>query len=299
MDDKSLQLRVATKEAKDRIKSQKRKAIIVTIFITVLLIVVAICQFFPFWLKFVDSVQPYAEGWVPEANKLYVWPVKFAWENYANSWVEGDLLVGVKNTLIVAVGFIVLSAIVILIVGYVLAKKKFKGRKVVTMVLLITMMVPGEILMVTNYQLVSSLNWTSSFAGLILPGIVNITGIFLVKAFMDSIPDACIESAKLDGASELKILFKIVLPLAMPVISTYIVLTFVAQWNDYLWPMLITGDDAMFTVQLKLYNYDNGGGYLGGAYKSAALIMTLLPVLVVYFCCQKKFVGGLNFSGVK
>lgn len=161
------------------------------------------------------------------------------------------------------------------------------------------MMVPGEILMVTNYQLVSSLGWTSTYAGLILPGIVNVTGIFLVKAFMDSIPDACLESAKLDGASELKILFSIVLPLCFPVISTYIVLNFVAQWNDYLWPMLITGDSVMFTVQLKLYNFAGSSDWGETVYKAASLIISLIPVLIVYFCCQKKFIGGLNFSGIK
>ena len=298
IDDKTLQVEIASSEAKKKIKKDKINGRIITIIIIIVLSIIALAQVFPFYLQLVTSLQP-VEGFYPEYGKIYFFPVEFCFANYGQAFIEGELLEGIKNTLIVAFGFIFLSSIIILLMGYVLAKKKFKGRNIVVWALLITMMVPGEILMVTNYQLVSSLGWTSSYAGLILPGIVNVTGIFLVKAFMDSIPDACLESAKLDGASELKILFTIVLPLCFPVISTYIVLNFVAQWNDYLWPMLITGDSAMFTIQLKLYNFAGSSDWGETVYKAASLIISLIPVLIVYFCCQKKFIGGLNFSGIK
>lgn len=298
IDDKSLQIEIAAHDAKKKIKKDKITSITITVVIIIILSILAFAQIFPFYLQLVTSLQP-VEGFYPEYGKIYFFPVELCFSNYIQAFIEGELLEGIKNTLIVAFGFIFLSAIIILLMGYVLAKKKFKGRNIVIWCLLITMMVPGEILMGTNYQLVSSLGWTSTFAGLILPGIVNVTGIFLVKAFMDSIPDACLESAKLDGANEFKILLKIVLPLCFPVISTYVVLNFVAQWNDYLWPMLITGDSAMFTIQLKLYNFAGSSDWGETVYKSAALIISLIPVLIVYFCCQKKFIGGLNFSGIK
>ncbi len=298
IDDKTLQVEIASSEAKKKIKKDKVSGRVVTVIIIIILSILALAQVFPFYLQLVTSLQP-VEDFYPEYGKIYFFPVEFCFANYGQAFIEGELLEGIKNTLIVAFGFIFLSSIIILLMGYVLAKKKFKGRNIVIWALLITMMVPGEILMVTNYQLVSSLGWTSTYAGLILPGIVNVTGIFLVKAFMDSIPDACLESAKLDGASELKILFSIVLPLCFPVISTYIVLNFVAQWNDYLWPMLITGDSSMFTIQLKLYNFAGSTDWGETVYKAASLIISLIPVLVVYFCCQKKFIGGLNFSGIK
>ena len=298
IDDKTLQVEISSSEMKKKIKKDKINGTVITVIIIILLSIIALAQVFPFYLQLVTSLQP-VENFYPEYGKIYFIPVEFCFVNYGQAFIEGELLEGIKNTLIVAFGFIFLSSIIILLMGYVLAKKKFKGRNIVVWALLITMMVPGEILMVTNYQLVSSLGWTSTYAGLILPGIVNVTGIFLVKAFMDSIPDACLESAKLDGANELKILISIVLPLCFPVISTYIVLNFVAQWNDYLWPMLITGDSAMFTIQLKLYNFAGSTDWGETVYKAASLIISLIPVLIVYFCCQKKFIGGLNFSGIK
>ena len=98
---------------------------------------------------------------------------------------------------------------------------------------------------------------------------------------------------------EIQIISKIVFPMCLPVVATYCVLTFVASWNDYLWPMLITGDDRMFTIQLKLLNFASNGGFEETVLKSAALLLTLFPVLIMYCFCQKQFVSGLNFSGVK
>jgi len=270
------------------------------VLIVLVLTVFAFLQVFPFYLEFIQSVQP-IEGFTPVDGKVYFWPVSWNWSNYATAIQEGDLLTGLRNTLIVSFSFTLISAVIILVVGYVLSKKKFKGRNVVTIALLITMMVPGQMLMITNYQLVSALNWTSTFAALILPGIVNVSGIFLVKAFMDSVPNEILEAAKVDGAGEVRSLFQIVLPMCLPVLATYFIMTFIAEWNDYLWPMLVTGNEALYTIQLKLVFFGEGGG--GGwrevFLRSAALISTLLPVIVVYALCQKKLIGGLNISGIK
>lgn len=277
-----------------------RLHIVFKVFIILFLLVLIFCQVFPFYLEFVNSLQP-IEGFTPDDSKIYLWPVSI---NFSNYWVaiqEGDLLTGVKNTLIVAFGFTILSSIIILLVGYVISKKNFFGKKAVTIALLVTMMVPGEMLMITNYQLVSMMNWTSTYAGLILPGIVNITGIFLVKAFMDSVPNEVLEAAKIDGAGEIRTLFRIVLPMCLPVMATYFIMTFIAQWNDYLWPMLITGDEALYTIQLKLVFFGEGGagGWRETFLKAAALILTVIPVLIVYLVCQKKLMGGMNISGIK
>lgn len=274
--------------------------VILKVVIILVLSIFAFLQVFPFYLEFIQSVQP-IEGFTPVDGKVYFWPVSWNWSNYATAIQEGDLLTGLRNTLIVSTAFTLISAFIILVVGYVLAKKKFKGRNIVTIALLVTMMVPGQMLMITNYQLVSSLNWTSTFAALILPGIVNVSGIFLVKAFMDSVPNEVLEAAKIDGAGEVRTLFQIVLPMCLPVLATYFIMTFIAEWNDYLWPMLVTGDEALYTIQLKLVFFGEGGG--GGwrevFLRSAALISTLLPVIVVYAFCQKKLIGGLNISGIK
>lgn len=282
---------------RDPLKRAKFWKGFVNVLIIILLSILALAQVFPFYLQIVTSLQP-TEGFTPIDGKIYLWPEKFCFENYIDAIVEGELLEGLKNTLIVSTSFVILSVIVIVLVGYVISKKKFFGRKLISFLLLLTMMVPGELLMVTNYQLVSTLGWTSTFQGLILPGIVNVSGIFLIRAFMNSIPDACIESAKIDGANEIQILSLVVFPMCLPVVATYSVLTFVAQWNEYLWPMLITGDPSLYTIQLKLYNFPDYG-FEGTVLRSASLILTLLPVVIMYCFCQKQFVSGLNFSGVK
>ncbi|MDE7406128.1 MAG: carbohydrate ABC transporter permease [Clostridiales bacterium] len=278
--------------------AQKRKSVIITVLIIILLTAVAFLQIFPFWLQFVTSLQPL--DFIPEDGKIYWLPVSANFGNYLEAIEHVDLLRGALNSVIVAVGYTLLSALVILVVGYVLGKKDFAGKKVVKLFLLITMMAPGELMMVTNYKLVSELGWTNTFAGLILPGIVNVTGIFLVMSFMNSIPDAMLESAEIDGAGELKKLFKIVLPMCLPVLATYFILTFVAQWNDYLWPMIITSDPDLFTIQLKLTEFSEYyGGFADTVLRAAALIFTLIPVIIVYLCCQKQFVEGLSVTGMK
>lgn len=277
---------------------QKRVAVAVTVVVIVLLSAVAFLQIFPFWLQFVTSLQPL--DFVPQDGKIYWAPVSFNFGNYLEAIEHVDLLRGALNSLIVSVGYTLLSSLVILVVGYVLGKKTFSGKKIVKLCLLITMMAPGELMMVTNYKLVSELGLTNTYAGLILPGIVNVTGIFLVMSFMNGIPDAMLESAEIDGAGEIRKLFKIVLPMCLPVLATYFILTFVAQWNDYLWPMVITSDPDLFTIQLKLTEFSEYyGGFADTVLRAAALIITLVPIIIVYLCCQKQFVEGLSVTGMK
>lgn len=279
-------------------KAELGKSTALHVVIILFLSLLALMQLFPFWLQVVTSLQPL--DFLPEDGKIYLLPVSVHLGNYLEAIEHVDLLRGVLNTIVVSLGYTLLSAIVILIVGYVIGKKEFRGKKIVKFCLLLTMMAPGELMMVTNYKLVSELGWTNTYAGLILPGIVNVTGIFLVMSFMNTIPDAMLESAVIDGAGEFTKLFRIVLPVCMPVLSTYFILTFVAQWNDYLWPMVITSDPDLFTIQLKLTEFSMYYGDYGDTIlRAAALIITILPVLVIYLVCQKQFVEGLSVSGMK
>lgn len=270
-----------------------------TVVIIVFLSIVALMQIFPFFLQFVSSVQDM--DFVPVAGKIYLWPEDgFHLENYLEAIERVGLLSGVVNSIIVATSFSLLSAVVILLVGYVMGKKQFHGKKAIRFAMLLTMVVPGELLMITNYKLVSDLGWTNSYAGMVLPGIVNITGIFLVMSFMNTVPDAILESADIDGANEVVKLFRIVLPLVMPVLATYFILTFVGQWNDYLWPMVVVQDSDLFTIQLKLKEFDTFyGSYSDEILRNAAAIFTIVPVLVMYLTCQKQFVSGISVTGMK
>ena len=157
-------------------------------------------QIFPFYLQLVNSLQPLS--FQPQYGKMYFWPESVNFSNYALAFEMAELAEGLKNTLIAATLFTLISLCVVMIVGYVLGKKNFKGKKLVTICLLGTMMIPGEILMVPNYFLMVNLNWLNDLKALFLPGIVNIFGIFLVKQYMNTIPDSLLESAELDATKD-------------------------------------------------------------------------------------------------
>lgn len=258
----------------------------------------AFLQTFPFFLKIVDSF--HSVDFIPEFNTLYLWPEMFSAANYGLAVERGDLITGFVNSLIHTVGFTTLSLVFALIVGYVLAKKKFRGKKIITILLLSTMMVPGEINMIPNYLLVQKLGWTDTLLAIILPGIINIFGIFLIRQYMNTIPDSLLESAEMDGANELQKIFKIVLPMSKPIIVTYIILTFTATWNEYLWPLITIKNPAFFTLQLKLYQfYPRFGGAADGFIRSAGMILITIPIVIVYTIFQKHFIENSNIAGIK
>lgn len=263
-----------------------------------ILTVFSIIQIFPFYLKVVMSFQ--SKDFLPIHGKLYLWPENFTFDNYLVAWKTAELGRGYLNSLIYVSIFTFASAIIAVLVGYVLAKKKFRGRKFVFLMLLSTMMVPGEILLIPNFLLLRDLGLLNSLAGLIIPGVVNIFGIFLAKQFISTIPDSILESAHLDGASELTIIRKIIFPLSGPVISTYVIITFTGMWNEYIWPKIILSKSSVYPVQMSLLTFETQfASAYDGILKSAGMIITMLPVIVVFMIFQKKFVEGISLTGVK
>ncbi|GMQ61543.1 carbohydrate ABC transporter permease [Vallitalea maricola] len=264
----------------------------------IILSIFAFVQLFPFYLRIVYSLQP--KDFLPEMGKIYLLPKGFHFENYVQAWKMSNLGIGYKNSLIYVTIFTLVSAFIAILVGYVIAKKKFRGRKIIFVMLLSTLMVPAEVLLIPNYILVRDLNILNTLAALIIPGLVNIVGIFLAKQFLETLPDSIIESAYIDGAGEMKIFFKVVLPLSGPVIATYFIITYTQMWNDYLWPMIVTNKAEVFTVQLSLMGFQTNfqTGY-DMILESAALITTLAPIVIVFLIFQKKFVEGISMTGIK
>lgn len=271
---------------------------VVRAFIAVVLTVLSFLQVFPFYLKLMESFQP--ATFLPDSGRLYIWPESWNVGNYIEAWKMSDLGMGFLNSIIISFSYTLFSAIMIVVVGYVLAKLEFIGKKLVFLALISTMMVPGEVTMLTNYILVSDLGFMGTRAAVILPGIVNIFGIFMAKQFMESIPDSVLESVRMDGAGQFIVISRIIVPLSMPVIATYVILTVVSSWNEYLWPNLILSEAAKFTVQLKLMYFE---GRFASAYdgilKSCGIILTVFPVVGTYLVFQKQFVEGISISGLK
>lgn len=265
----------------------------------------ALLQVFPFYYSFMNSLQP--KALVREPYKLYFLPIEWHFENYLEAWRRSDLFVGFKNTLIVAIVFTAISAVIAMYVGYILAKKKFRGNKLIFTSLMATMIVPGEILLIPLFIICRTLHITNSLAGVIIPGLVSVFGIFIAKQFMESIPDSYIESAVIDGAGEMTIFARIIMPMSQGALATYCIMTFVNVWNDYLWPMIILTDSSKDTLQLCIKKVMTLTAQQTGlassqyvsALQDACAISAVFPVIIVFFIFQKKFVEGIVLSGIK
>ena len=276
----------------------KHKINITSVFAVIILSVFSFVQIFPFYLSLVSSLEPLS--FVPKYGKIYLWPEAFTFKNYYDAFIMAELGEGLINTLIAASMYTLLSLIIALIVGYVLGKKEFKGKKLVILCLLGTMIIPGEILMVPNYFIVIKLGWLNKLCALFLPGIVNIFGIFLIRQYMNTIPNELLEAAEIDGCNEIRKLYHIILPSSLPVVGTYSILTFTAIWNDYLWPQIVLRTTDKFTIQLKLMVFsptfaDSRDQIL----RSAGLMAVLLPVIIVYIFFQRYFIESVSTSGIK
>ena len=284
---------------KKKMGSARAKEGIFQIICIVILSIIAFCQIFPFFLKLVDSL--HTPDLIPDSDKLYLWPEEGTIENYLTALQVSGFWEALGNTAFHAVMFTAISLCIAIVVGYVLAKMEFRGKKFVSAILLATMMVPGEVLMIPNYMLVMKMGLNYSIWGLILPGIVNIFGVFLIRQYMANIPQSILESADLDGCNEFQKMFHIVVPMSKPILVTYIILTFVSTWNEYLWPMVMQASGSTVeTLQLIMYKfYPSLGNYADGFVRSAGMILITIPIIIVYIIFQKYFLEQNNLSGMK
>jgi len=287
-------------------KNRNVAGIIVKILIIALLCCFSFAQVFPFYLQLVRSFQPESYDPLIHFGKLVLWPTTFSIKSYIEALTvsgnNANFGSGFINTLIVAGSYTALSMCVVLVVGYVLGKLNFRGKRVIFLVLIATMMVPGEIMLVPNYYLMVQFKMYNSHAALIFPGLVNIFGIFLVRQYMNTIPDSLSEAARIDGAGQFRIIFRIILPLTLPILGTYCILTFIALWNDFLWPMIMLRTDTKWTLQLVLQQWaptHSANPEWNQTIRYAGLMLTIIPVLIVYIIFQRQFIDGISISGIK
>lgn len=182
--------------------------------------------------------------------------------------------------------------------GYAFAKLKFPGKDAIFLLLLSTMMIPGAVLLVPGFLLARDLGWINSFAPLIVPGLANVFYIYLSRQFMLKIPDILLQAARLDGCSEFRLYFQIVLPLCRPLLATIGILTFLGSWNSFIGPMVYLFDEKMYTLPLVI-------SMLQGRFKAqesiqmAGSMLSILPVLILFFVLQKQIIDSFSNSGLK
>jgi len=202
------------------------------------------------------------------------------------------------NSLVITVAGVALTVSLNLLAGYAFAKLRFPGRTVLFLLVVSTLFVPIQVLMVPQFQIVTDLGWFNSELGVIVPRAADAFGIFLARQYFLSIPDEIVEAARLDGAGELTILRRIVLPLCMPLVAVLVIFIFMFRWNEFAWPLIVLRDTDAYTMPIGLL-------FLSGQYSNeytsimAMALVSVLPTVLVFLVFQRHFVEGVVRTGLK
>lgn len=219
------------------------------------------------------------------------------WKNYVDLFVKIDFLVYLKNTLVIVFWSFV-GMFLNAIAGYAFAKFDFPAKNTLFYLILATMMIPSQVTMIPNYLIITKLGMANTMAGIVLPGLVGAFGIFLFRQFMSTVPSDLIEAARLDGAGELRIFFGLILPVVKPVFAVQGILTFIGAWNSFLWPLIVAGDEKLYTLSVGL-------NLLKGQYSSnfglqmAGAAFMVVPIIIIFSFFQKHIIEGYTISGMK
>jgi ABC-type glycerol-3-phosphate transport system permease component len=184
--------------------------------------------------------------------------------------------------------------------GFALAKYRFPGRKILMLVMLVTMLVPSQVLLLPNYDLMRKWGWMNSYAAILVPGAVSVFGMFLFRQAMLAVPDELLQAGRMDGCSEFRLWWEVALPIVRPMIGAYTLLSFMTAWNSFLWPQIVLQTPEKLTLPIGLSNMINLPEYqthLG--ILMAGTLLSILPVALLFFILQRDFVAGLSGGAVK
>ncbi len=265
-----------------------------TIMVAVALAIGALITAFPFLWMLLASFKPQREALDFPPTLL---PLAPTLEHYVTLFVQLDFGRYLVNTLlVVAISF--LGLLIMAMAGYGFAKFEFRGRRWMFFLVLATMMIPVQVTMIPTFLILNAMKLTNTLAGIALPTLVSGFNIFLFRQFMSTIPDEMIEAARLDGAGEMRIFFSIIVPLAVPIFAVQAVLTFIAGWNSFLWPLIIANDQKLYTlsVGLSLLNQQLA---VNPSLQMAAAALMVVPMFVVFVIFQRHIVQGFTLSGLK
>ncbi|MFR3788327.1 carbohydrate ABC transporter permease [Agathobaculum desmolans] len=227
-----------------------------------------------------------------------LFPENPSFTSYLTTWQENNFLQYFINSMIVAVASTLITLLINTMAGFAFAKYRFKGRDFIFMALLTTMMLPTEVIMRPTFTVVSALGLYNTLWGVIIPPIATPTGIFLMRQYFMGVPDSLLESARIDGAGEVRIFATMMVPLAKPVISTLTILSFMWRWNDYVWPMLVISDQSKYTMQLAIANLV-GELAIDWNVLLCASVISMIPMLIVFALFQKQIIASVMTSGLK
>jgi multiple sugar transport system permease protein len=218
--------------------------------------------------------------------------------NFTSLFREIPFLRFLMNSFFVSGTTVVLQLFFTSLGGFALAKYQFRGKSVIMAVMLGTMMIPSQVLLAPLYELVYGMHLMDSFAGLILPGMVSVFGMFLFRQSMLSIPDELLDAGRIDGCSEFGLYWNIAMPVSRPMVGAFCLIAYMATWNAFLWPQIILHTQDRFTLPIGL-NQMVGVYYQDYGVLMAGTLLSIMPVVVLFFILQKEFISGLTAGAVK
>ena len=287
-------------QAKDLQKvstASKVTQILVKIGVYAFLAVMALIVLFPFYWMIISSLKTLAEYRQPTST---FWPQTMMWNNYADAFTTANLGQLFLNTAYVGIVSTLLSLVITVLSAFAFARLEFKGREALFGLLLSTMMIPGELFTITNYLTVTQIGWMDTFEALIIPFLVSIFYIYLLRQNFMQIPNELDLAAKVDGCGDLKYLWKVMIPLALPTLISITILKMMGAWNSYVWPNLVTSTDAHRLITNGLRNaFSDSTGDVNYPVQMAAVAIVSAPLFLVFVFLRKYIMAGVSRSGIK
>ncbi|MDX1699735.1 MAG: carbohydrate ABC transporter permease [Melioribacteraceae bacterium] len=225
-------------------------------------------------------------------------PPEIIYDQYELLFTRLNVAVNFMKSLFLSVMVTIISLFLNSMAGYAFAKYRFAGRDKLFKLLLSSMIIPAQVTMLPLFLMLKSVGLINTYMAIIIPGLANIFGIFLIRQYAMSISDSLIEAARIDGASDFMIYFKIILPLCKPILVTLAIFTFMGVWNDFLWPLIALTDNSMYTLPVSLANL-MGEHTKDPELMMAGSVVTIIPVIIVFLVLQKYYIRGIMMGSVK
>ena len=253
---------------------------------------------FPFYWMLLTSLKTYGAYYAERIPKFFTLTPTL--ENYSTAFTAVPLARDFANTLIFTVGTTALMMAVIVFAAFAFARLEFKGKNLVFTLLLSLMMIPNELVIITNYVTITNWHLRNTFLGLILPSVTSVFFIYLLKENFEQVPDELYQAAKMDGTSDMKYLFRVLVPINQPTIVTITILKVIECWNAYVWPRLITDNENYYLVSNGIqYIRQSSLGRENIPAMMAAVVVISLPLIIIFLIFHKKIMAGVSRGGTK
>lgn len=261
-----------------------------------LLVIASLVIGIPFFWMVTTSIKSPAE--VAVFPPIW-WPKTIRWDNFSTAWGLAPFGRFYINSIITATTGVFLEVSIAALSAYAFARIKFKYRDIMFLVMLAAMMIPSQVALIPNYVILKHLRWINTYQGIVIPHVSSVFGAFLLRQYFLSVPASLYDAAEIDGMGHVKTLVYVALPLARPVLGTIVLYLFLAKWNSYLWPLIVTNTQNMRTLPVGLAMVRTAEYAIGPEHLMAASLFVLVPPLVVYFVAQKQLIEGIATGAVK